>query len=144
MARSAPPWYFTEKKADAATIKGPASSCSKARSLPPISVKLKSNSGTSSRAPSTTPCPAASASPTSRYLALHKPRYLVEAFAGRLSSLQLFAEAHRFRKVNDRDCLPVHVEEWIAAGFSCHGDLLKKPWGCFADDEITVAFGDPG
>src|SRR5205807_4032435 len=28
--------------------------------------------------------------------------------------LQLFAEEHGWRKVNDRDCLPVHAEQWVA------------------------------
>src|SRR5205823_3635991 len=28
--------------------------------------------------------------------------------------LQSFAEANGWRAVNDRDCLPVHVEEWLA------------------------------
>jgi hypothetical protein len=31
-----------------------------------------------------------------------------------LRYLQLIAEAHGFPAVNDRDCLPVHVEEWLA------------------------------
>jgi integrase len=49
-----------------------------------------------------------------RYLKLHKDRYSERAFEERRRYLQAFAEAHGWRKVNDRDCLPVHVEEWLA------------------------------
>src|SRR6266446_2958852 len=50
-----------------------------------------------------------------RYLKLHQQKYSTRAFEERRRYLQLFAEAHGFRKVNDRDCLPTHVEEWLAA-----------------------------
>src|SRR5205807_1441282 len=50
-----------------------------------------------------------------RYLSLHRQKYSERAFEERRRYLQQFAEAHGFRWVNDRDCLPVHVEEWLAA-----------------------------
>src|SRR5262245_2302027 len=49
-----------------------------------------------------------------RYLKLHQDKYSERAFEERKRYLQLFAEAHGFRKVNDRDCLPIHLEEWVA------------------------------
>src|SRR4051812_42010043 len=49
-----------------------------------------------------------------RYLKLHQPKYSPRAFEERKRYLQQFAEAHGFRKVNHKDCLPVHVEEWLA------------------------------
>lgn len=48
------------------------------------------------------------------YLSLNASKYSEEALEQRRFYLQLFAEAHGWRKVNDRDCLPVHVEQWIA------------------------------
>lgn len=50
-----------------------------------------------------------------RYLNLHKSSYSERAYAERYRYLQAFAEDHGWRKVNDRDCLPVHIEEWVAA-----------------------------
>jgi integrase len=60
-----------------------------------------------------------------RYLTLNKPKYSDRAFAERWRYLQLFAEEHGFRVVNDRDCLPVHVEEWIAAHPEWRSDWTK-------------------
>jgi len=55
------------------------------------------------------------ASVIDRYLTHAKAHCCPDAYYQRQLYLQLFAEAHGFRKVNDRDCLPVHGEEWIAA-----------------------------
>jgi integrase len=60
-----------------------------------------------------------------RYLTLHKGKYSKEAFAERFYYLQLFAEAHGWRKVNDRDCLPVYVSEWIADHADWKSDWTK-------------------
>src|SRR5436309_2374012 len=49
-----------------------------------------------------------------RYLKLHQAKYAERAFTERVRILQQFADTHGYRKVNDRDCLPVHVEEWMA------------------------------
>jgi integrase len=49
------------------------------------------------------------------YLHLNASKYADRALEERRRYLQLFAEAHGIRPVNDRDCLLVHVEEWLAA-----------------------------
>lgn len=48
-----------------------------------------------------------------KYLAVCKKSYSPSTFENRLRYLQEFAEAHGWRPVNDRDCLPIHLEEWI-------------------------------
>lgn len=60
-----------------------------------------------------------------RYLKLHQVKYSPRAFEERKRYLQLFAEAHGFRKINDRDCLPVHVEEWIAENSGWKSEWTK-------------------
>src|SRR5262249_28126814 len=60
-----------------------------------------------------------------RYLKLHQSKYSERAFEERRRYLQLFAEAHAWRKVNDRYCLPVHVEEWLAEHPEWESDWTK-------------------
>lgn len=48
------------------------------------------------------------------YLKLNHNRYCERALEERRRYLQLFAEAHGWRLVTDRDCLPIHVEQWLA------------------------------
>src|SRR5262249_16897795 len=49
-----------------------------------------------------------------RYLKLYQSKYSERAFGERRRYLQLFAEAHAFRKLNNLDWLPIRGEEWIA------------------------------
>jgi integrase len=65
------------------------------------------------------------ASVIDRYLTLYRHKYSERAFEERRRYLQLFAEAHGWRKVNDRDCLPVHVEEWLAEHPEWRSDWTK-------------------
>src|SRR5262249_37269513 len=61
-----------------------------------------------------------------RYLTLSRPRYSARAFEERRRYPHLFAEAHGFRPVTDRDCLPVHVEEWLAAHPAWRSDWTRS------------------
>jgi integrase len=127
MARSARPWYFTEKKAYAATVKGKRvillkgdrTSANEKLAVKKLRQVLKGTEhepqGGRLRV----------ADVIDRYLALHRPNYSEQAFAIRKHYLQLFAEAHGWRKVTDRDCLPVHVEEWLAAHPEWASDWTK-------------------
>lgn len=116
MARIARPWYFTEKKAYAATVKGrrfillkgeenPTNATLAAKKLRQILAGSKNDQAAGSLCV---------ADIIERYLKLHQDKYSERAFTERRRYLQLFAEAHGWRKVNDRDCLPVHLEEWLA------------------------------
>src|SRR5262245_39266595 len=49
------------------------------------------------------------------YLRLNASKYAPRALEERRRYLQLFAEAHGWRQLNDQDCLPVHLEEWLTA-----------------------------
>src|SRR5262245_4572166 len=60
-----------------------------------------------------------------RYLKLSQPKYSERAFEERVRYLQLFAESHGWRRVNDRDCLPIHIEEWVAAHPEWSSDWTK-------------------
>jgi integrase len=127
MARIARPWYFTERKAYAATVKGkrvillkgdenPTNEKLAAQKLRQI-VKGSKNDTAAGQL--------RVADVIERYLKLHRDKYSERAFAERKRYLQLFAEAHGFRKVNDRDCLPVHVEEWVAEHPDWKSDWTK-------------------
>jgi integrase len=116
MARTARPWYFTEKKAYAATVKGRRVILLKGDNNPTneklAAKKLRQVLKGSQNDPATGQLRVADV--IERYLKLHQSKYSERAFEERKRYLQLFAEAHGWRKVNDRDCLPVHVEEWLA------------------------------
>lgn len=47
------------------------------------------------------------------YLKVNGKRYDERSLSERKHYLQRFAEAHGFRKVTDKDCLPVHLEQWV-------------------------------
>jgi integrase len=59
------------------------------------------------------------------YLKLTKDKYSERAYAERVRHLQLFAETHGWRKVNDQDCLPLHVETWLAEHPEWKSDWTK-------------------
>jgi integrase len=114
MARTAKPWYFQQKKAYYAILNG-----RKIRLVAgdesPANEKLAAKKLNQLRKSSTDSGPVRLrvADVIERYLKLHQDKYSPEAFALRRYYLQLFAEAHGWRKVNDKDCLPIHVEEWL-------------------------------
>jgi integrase len=116
MARTARAWYFTEKKAYAAYVKGrrvilvegEESDANFRAAQKQLKKVLKGSANDAA------PAALRVADVIERYLRLAKDRYAERAFEERRRYLQLFAEAHGWRKVNDRDCLPVHVEEWLA------------------------------
>jgi hypothetical protein len=127
MARSARPWYFTEKKAYAATVRGrrvillkgePSEKNERlaAKQLKQI-VKGTANDNL--------PGSLRVADVIERYLNPSKDKYSPRAFEERRRYLQLFAVAHGFRKLNDRDCLPIHVEEWLASNPNWASDWTK-------------------
>jgi integrase len=127
MARTPRPWYFTEKKAYAATVKGrrvillkgdqnPTNAKRAAKKLRQVLRGTRNDLVAGDLRV---------ADVIERYLKLHQSQYTAEAFALRQNYLQLFAEAHGWRKVNDRDCLPVHVEEWIAEHPTWKSDWTK-------------------
>src|SRR5262249_47689782 len=124
MARTARPWYFTEKKAYAATVKGRRVILLKG-DRNPTNEKLarKQLKRVLKGSKNDTPVALRVADVIERYLKLHQSKYSERAFEERRRYLQLFAEAHGWRKVNDRDCLPVHVEEWVA-----EHDAWKSDW----------------
>ena len=127
MARTPRPWYFTEKKAYAATVKGRRVILLKGEKSPD-NEKLAAKqlrqilSGSKN---DTAPNALRVADVIERYLRLHRSKYSERAFEERRRYLQLFAEAHGWRKVNDRDCLPVHVEEWLAEHAEWQSDWTK-------------------
>lgn len=49
------------------------------------------------------------------YLGHARTRCAVATFAQRTQYLQLFAEAHGWRRVNDSDCKPLHLTSWLDA-----------------------------
>jgi len=55
------------------------------------------------------------------YLRLYNDRYSERAFEERFRYQQTFADAHGWRKVNDKACLPLYVKEWIVEhpGWKC-------------------------
>jgi integrase len=59
------------------------------------------------------------------YLQLNGQKYSSEALAQRRYYLQLFAEAHGWRAVTDRSCLPIHVEQWLADHPAWKSDWTK-------------------
>src|SRR5262245_17937322 len=125
MARTARPWYFRQKKAYYAVVRGRKTrlvggdEC--AANFKLAQKKLQQLL----KAPADGPARLRVLDVIDRYLALHRDRYSAHAFGERVRLLQLFAEAHGFRKVSDRDCLPVHVEEWMAAHPEWRSDWTK-------------------
>jgi integrase len=113
MARTARPWYFQQKKAYYAVVRG-----RKVRLVAgedcPANERLAARKLKQLLTSTDAPVRLRVADVIDRYLALHRAKYSEHAYAERVRVLQLFAEAHGFRKVNDRDCLPVHVESWLA------------------------------
>lgn len=108
MARTARSWYFTEKRAYAAHVKGqgvilvegdenPTNPKLAAKKLRQV---LKGSRSDIARGSLRV------ADVIERYLKLRRTRYSELAFEQRKRYLQLFAEAHGWRKVNDRDVCP--------------------------------------
>src|SRR5262249_794038 len=126
MARTARPWYFTEKKAYAATVKGRRVILLKGDKNP-TNEKLAKKQLKQILKGSKNDAPVALrvADVIERYLKLHQGKYSERAFEERRRYLQRFAEAHGWRKVNDRDCRPVHLEEWLAEHPEWESDWTK-------------------
>jgi integrase len=59
------------------------------------------------------------------YLEHARTRYAERSLYERQLLLQAFAEAHGFRKVNDRDCLPFHLTSWLDAHAAWASDWTK-------------------
>jgi integrase len=59
------------------------------------------------------------------YLEHAKRRYAERSLYERRLLLQAFAEAHGFRTVNDRDCLPFHLTSWLDAHPEWGSDWTK-------------------
>jgi len=96
MARIARPWYFTEKKAYAATVKGRRFILLKGDENP-TNEKLAAKKLKQILAGSQNDQAAGSlrvADVIERYLKLNQDKYSERAFAERCRYLQLFAEAH--------------------------------------------------
>jgi integrase len=61
--------------------------------------------------------------------------------------LQSFAELHGWRKVNDRDCLPYHITEWLAAHPEWKSDwtkasavnVIQRPFNWAVDERLIPA-----
>jgi integrase len=128
MARTAHAWYFAQKKAYYAHVKG-----RKIRLIggadSPTNQKLAEKKLRQIQSGSKNDAVSGGlrvADVIERYLKLHQERYSERAFEERRRYLQAFAEAHGWRKVTDRDCLPVHVEEWIAEHPQWASDWTKS------------------
>jgi integrase len=124
MARTPRPWHCAQKSCYKAYVKGrrvtlltgdetPENTKLAAKKLKQV-LKGSKNDG---------PASLRVADVIERYLKLHKDKYSDRSFAERFRYLQEFAEVHGWRKVNDRDCLPIHVEEWVAGH-----DAWKREW----------------
>jgi hypothetical protein len=127
LARIARPWYFAERKAYAATVKGkrvillkgdenPTNAKLAAQKLRQVLKGSKNDTAVGQLRV---------ADVIERYLKLHRDTYSERAFEERKRYLQLFAETHGWRQVNDRDCLPVHVEESLAEHPAWASDWTK-------------------
>src|SRR5262245_10722070 len=116
MSRQARPWYSREKKTYFAYIKRRKVRLLKGEENPTNGQLAAKKLRQILKGTRNDPAPAGLtvAEVIERYLKLHQHKYSERAFEERRRYLQLFAEAHGFRRVNDRDCLPVHVEEWLA------------------------------
>jgi integrase len=60
------------------------------------------------------------------YLTHDKGKLAERTLYERKLYLQCFAEAHGFRKVNDRDCLPFHLTSWLDAHPEWASDWTKQ------------------
>ena len=60
------------------------------------------------------------------YLTHAKTKLSVESLYNRKLYLQCFAEAHGFRRVNDKDCLPFHLTIWLDAHPEWASDWTKS------------------
>jgi integrase len=128
MARTARPWYAADKRCYRAYVRGRRVTLFKGDETP-TNEKLATQKLRQILKGTSNDIAAGSlrvADVIERYLKLHQSQYSVEAFALRQNYLQLFAEAHGWRKVNDRDCLPVHVEEWLAEHPPWKSDWTKE------------------
>jgi len=127
MARIARPWYAADKRCYRAYVNGQRVTLLKgersAANFRAAQKKLRQILSASKN--DTAPNALRVADVLERYLRLHQSKYSERAFEERRRYLQLFAEAHGFRKVNDRDCLPVHVEEWLAEHAEWQSDWTK-------------------
>jgi hypothetical protein len=127
MARQPRPWYSAKKKAFFAYVKRRKVRLVSGERSPEIETVAAKNlrqilKGTRNDSPSGR---LHVAEVIDRYLTFSQPKYSERAFEERRRYLQLFAEEHGFRPVNDRDCLPVHVEEWLAAHPEWRSDWTK-------------------
>jgi hypothetical protein len=60
------------------------------------------------------------------YLTHAKTKLSERSLYNRKLYLQDFAEAHGFRKVNDKDCLPYHLTSWLGAHPEWQSDWTKQ------------------
>lgn len=60
------------------------------------------------------------------YLTHAKTKLSERSLYGRRLYMQSFAEAHGFRRVNDKDCLPFHLTSWIDAHPEWASDWTKQ------------------
>jgi integrase len=127
MARTARPWYAADKRCYRAYVRGRRVTLVKGDENPTNEklARQKLRQVLKGAKDDAAPGQHTVASVIDRYLTLHRHKYSERAFEERKRYLQLFAEAHGWRKVNDRDCLPVHVEEWLAEHPEWRSDWTK-------------------
>ena len=81
------------------------------------------------------------------YLTHARTRYASRTYYERRRYLQLFAEAHGWRKVNDRDCLPLHLTSWLDAHPDWQSDwtlnqivnVIQRPFNWAARQRLIAA-----
>jgi len=133
MSREPHPWYSAEKGCYMAYIrrkkvrllKGRESSGNERKAAHKLKQLLTEDKKFQRTNPSVDAGRPTVASIIELYLTLNAAKYEPEALSQRKFYLQLFAEAHGWRKVNDKDCLPVHVDQWIAAHPEWKSDWTK-------------------
>lgn len=124
MARTAKPWYYQQKQAYYAVVNGRKIRLLKAEESPANEKKAASKLKELKKKP-TTPRHPRVADIIERFLKNNSDHYSREVFTERKRLLQDFAEAHGQKRVNDRDCLPLHLEEWVADHPSWKSDWTK-------------------
>jgi integrase len=116
MARSARPWYSAEKHCYMAHIKGKKVRLLKGEQNPTNHKKAEQTLRQllkSKEKDPTTKSGITVAEVIELYLKLNQSKYSERAFEERRRYLQLFAELHGLRKVNEQDCSPIHLEQWL-------------------------------
>jgi integrase len=126
MGRKARPWYSAEKRCYMAYIAGKkvrlldgekcAANQKRARSALTEQREFRKK---------TLPTALTVASLIDRYLTLHEAEYEERAFSERKRYLQLFAEDHGWRNVNDQECTPDQLKEWLLEHAKWKSDWTK-------------------